>query len=75
MAAAPALASLCVLAGRVAQEPRSLPSTLSCVGLRAVFTTADLNFTTEIARAFPALDANDGKIYYRHDVGGPISGR
>ena len=43
--------------------------------MRAVFTTADLNFTTEIARAFPALDANDGKIYYRHDVGGPISGR
>jgi hypothetical protein len=39
--------------------------------MRAVFTTTDLIFTDD----FLALDANDGKILYKHHVGGPIAGR
>ena len=41
--------------------------------MRAVFTTTDLIFTDEITDDFLALDANDGKILYKHHVGGPIA--
>jgi glucose dehydrogenase len=43
--------------------------------MRAVFTTTDLIFTDEITDDVLALDANDGKILYKHHVGGPIAGR
>src|ERR1700730_14794097 len=61
---APAL--LYVLAGRVAQEPPISTVDAVPMGSRAVFTTAEPDLHCRNARDFPALDADDWKIYYRH---------
>jgi alcohol dehydrogenase (cytochrome c) len=37
-------------------------------------TGGDLVFIGEITDDFLALDAKDGKVLYKHNVGGPVAG-
>jgi len=41
---------------------------------RVAVTGGDLVFAGELSGDFVVFDANDGKIPYKHNVGGPIAG-